>query len=54
MKKFTVTVHVVAEQTFEIEAEDEFEAVSTARDMFDFDEADIINSDAEVDEIIST
>ena len=51
--KYSITIHIVAEQTFEVEADNEFEAVDIARDLFNFDEADIIESDAEVDEVIA-
>lgn len=52
--KYSITIHIVAEQTFEVEADNEFEAVDIARDLFNFDEADIIESDAEVDEVIAS
>jgi hypothetical protein len=50
--KFQITLHIVVEQTFEVEADDEFEAVDIARDLFNFEDADIIDSDADVNEIL--
>ena len=50
--KFQITLHIVVEQTFEVEADDEFKAVDIARDLFNFEDADIIDSDADVNEIL--
>jgi ribosome-associated translation inhibitor RaiA len=49
--KFSVTVTITAEQVIEIEASDEHEAAKTAIDLFDFDEAEIIESDSQATEL---
>jgi hypothetical protein len=46
MPTFTVTVTVTSEQVITIEASDEHEAAASATDLFDFDQAEIVSSDA--------
>ena len=49
--KFSVTVTITAEQTIEVEADDESQAMNKARRSFCLEQADIIDSDAEAEPI---
>ena len=44
--KFLVTIKITCEQTIEVEADDEHEAVEEAHNQFNFNESEIIDSDA--------
>ena len=44
--KFLVTIKITCEQVIEVEADDEHEAVEAAHNQFDFNQSEIVDSDA--------
>ena len=49
--KYTVTITLTAEQVIEVEASDEFEAKRIAERQFNLDDADILDSDTDIEEL---